>query len=218
MGKYVVYDLEMCRVPTKEARDAFGSRQELIQIGAVLLNESYEITDSFITYVKPRYGQIDSFIEKLTGIKPSDVIDAPSTEEALDSFLRWIPDDATMVSWSLSDPGQLYHEIDGKGIDLPRLEDLLEESIDCQYEFEEKIEATRPYGLSEALSITGIDCDENIHDALTDASNTALLFRKIMEEPVLSMSKYYLSENDMSEYMHNAGFRTRLSSGGARGK
>ena len=204
MGRYVVYDLEMCRVPKGEKRDAFGSRQELIQIGAVLLDESYEIIDSFITYVKPRFGEIDPFIEKLTGIRPSDVINAPSTEEALDNFLGWIPDDVTMVSWSMSDPYQLYHEIDGKGMDLPRLEDLLEDSIDCQYEFEEKIEASRTYGLSEALSITGIDCDENIHDALTDASNTALLFRKIMEEPVLSMSKYYLSEEDMSEYMNSA--------------
>ena len=204
MGRYVVYDLEMCRVPKGEKRDAFGSRQELIQIGAVLLDESYEIIDSFITYVKPRFGEIDPFIEKLTGIRPSDVINAPSTEEALDNFLGWIPDDVTMVSWSMSDPYQLYHEIDGKGMDLPRLEDLLEDSIDCQYEFEEKIEASRTYGLSEALSITGIDCDENIHDALTDASNTALLFKKIMEEPVLSMSKYYLSEEDMSEYMNSA--------------
>ena len=204
MGRYVVYDLEMCRVPKGEKRDAFGSRQELIQIGAVLLDESYEIIDSFITYVKPRFGEIDPFIEKLTGIRPSDVINAPSTEEALDNFLGWIPDDVTMVSWSMSDPYQLYHEIDGKGMDLPRLEDLLEDSLDCQYEFEEKIEASRTYGLSEALSITGIDCDENIHDALTDASNTALLFRKIMEEPVLSMSKYYLSEDDMSEYMNSA--------------
>lgn len=204
MGRYVVYDLEMCRIPKGEKRDAFGSRQELIQIGAILLDESYEMIDSFITYVKPRFGEIDPFIEKLTGIRPSDVANAPSTEEALDKFLGWIPDDATMVSWSMSDPYQLYHEIDGKGMDLPRLEDLLEESIDCQYEFEEKIRATRPYGLAEALSITGINCDENIHDALTDASNTALLFRKIMEEPVLSMSKYYLSEEDMSEYMNSA--------------
>lgn len=202
MSKYVVYDLEMCRVPRGEKRDEFGSRQELIQIGAVLLDEEYEIIDSFRTFVHPRYGELDDFIIKLTGITNADLADAPSTEDALDSFLAWMPEDTVMVSWSESDIYQLYHEIDGKGIDSPRLEDLLENSIDCQYEFEEKLNASRTYGLFEALSITGIDCDERVHDALSDARNTALLFKKIMTEPVLRMSKYYLSEDDMSSYMH----------------
>ena len=202
MSKYVVYDLEMCRVPRGEKRDEFGSRQELIQIGAVLLDEEYEIIDSFCTFVHPRYGELDDFIVKLTGITNADLVDAPSTEDALDSFLAWMPEDTVMVSWSESDIYQLYHEIDGKGIDSPRLEDLLEESVDCQYEFEEKLNSRRTYGLAEALSITGIDCDERVHDALSDARNTALLFKKIMTEPVLKMSKYYLSEDDMSSYMH----------------
>ena len=204
MSKYVVYDLEMCRVPRGEKRDAFGSRQELIQIGTVLLSEEYEITDSFMTFANPRFGELDDFIKKLTGIKESDLVGAPSTEEALDSFLAWIPEDSIMVSWSDSDTYQLYNEIDGKGIDSPRLEDLLEEAIDCQYEFAERINSTRSYGLAEALSITGIDCDERVHDALSDARNTALLFKKMMTEPVLQMSKYYLSEDDMSSYMHGS--------------
>lgn len=208
MSKHVVYDLEMCRVPRGEKRDAFGSRQELIQIGAVLLDEGYEITDSFVTFVHPRFGELDEFIEKLTGITASDLADAPSTEDAIESFLEWMPEDAVMVSWSESDIYQLYHEIDGKGIDSPRLEDLLEASIDCQYVFEQKINSNRTYGLAEALSITGIDCDDRIHDALSDAKNTALLFSKIMTEPVLTMSKYYLSEDDMTDYMH--GKRSKL--------
>ena len=37
MGKYVVYDLEMCKVPKGEKREEFGSHQELIQIGAVMV-------------------------------------------------------------------------------------------------------------------------------------------------------------------------------------
>ena len=192
----------MCRVPRGEKRDAFGSRQELIQIGAVLLDEEYEIIDSFVTFVKPRFGELDDFIVKLTGITQSDLVDAPSTEDALESFLNWMPEDTVMVSWSESDTYQLYHEIDGKGIDSPRLEDLLEVAIDCQYEFEEKLNSNRTYGLAEALSITGIDCDERVHDALSDARNTALLFKKIMTEPVLKMSKYDLSEEDMSSYMY----------------
>ena len=68
MSKYVVYDLEMCRVPKGEKREEFGSRQELIQIGAVLLDEKFEVVDLFMTYVEPKFGEVDDFIEKITGI------------------------------------------------------------------------------------------------------------------------------------------------------
>ena len=200
MSKYVVYDLEMCKVPKGEKREEFGSRQELIQIGAVLLDEEFKTIDTFMTYVAPRFGFVDSFIEKLTGITPANTSNAPSTEDALNAFQAWIPNDAVLVSWSENDPIQIYHEIDGKHIELPRLETLLDDSIDCQWEFEDKIGATRAYGLSDALSITGIDCDSGAHDALIDARNTALLFAKINLEPVLQMSKYYLTEDDMSQY------------------
>ena len=203
MSKYVVYDLEMCRVPRGEKREQFGSRQELIQIGAVLLGDDYEELDTFMSFVEPQFGELDEFIQNLTGITPSDLVGAPSTEDALSAFLEWMPEDAKMVSWSESDIYQIYHEIDGKGIDLPRLEDMLEDSIDCQYKFEQKLDSDRTYSLSEALSITGIDCLDHIHDALSDARNTALLFTKIMNEPVMKMSKYYLSEADMSDRRYN---------------
>ena len=200
MSKYVVYDLEMCKVPKGAKREEFGSRQELIQIGAVMLDEEYKTVDTFMTYVAPRFGFVDSFIEKLTGITPANTENAPSTEDALNAFLSWISNDATLVSWSENDPIQIYREIDGKHIEIPKLEDLLEDSIDCQREFEDKIGASRAYGLSEALSIAGIECDKGAHDALIDARNTALLFAKINLEPVLQMSKYYLTEDDMVQY------------------
>ena len=48
MSKYVVYDLEMCKVPKGTKREEFGSRQELIQIGAVMLDEEYKTVDTFM--------------------------------------------------------------------------------------------------------------------------------------------------------------------------
>ena len=198
MSKYVVYDLEMCKVPKGEKHKAFGSWQELIQIGAVLLDEDYRTIDTFSTFVAPRFGAIDPFIERLTGIKNTDVQNAPSTEDALHSFLAWIPEDAILVSWSENDRNQLYREIDGKQIEIPRLEWLLEDSIDCQWEFEERINATRSYGLADALSITGVVCDEGAHDALIDAQNTAILFVKLKTELVLKLSAYYMAEEQCS--------------------
>lgn len=211
MSRYVVYDLEMCKVPKGEGREIFGSKQELIQIGSVLLNEQFDIIDTFMTYVAPRFGFVDAFIEKLTGIKPENTFDAPTTEEALNTFVDWVPEDATLVSWSENDIFQIYREIDGKNIVIPRLEELLEKSIDCQYQFEEKIKASRAYGLAEALSITGIECEEGAHDALVDAKNTAMIFKKVKVEPIMKMSKYYYSEEDMNAYIALSGFRNRVA-------
>ena len=120
MSKYIVYDLEMCKVPKGENRERFGSKQELIQIGSVMLNEEYEIIDTFMTYVAPKFGFVDEFIEKLTGITEENTFDAPSTEEALNAFMDWMPEDAILVSWSENDIFQIYREIDGKNIKIPR--------------------------------------------------------------------------------------------------
>ena len=57
--KYVVVDLEMCKVPYRARTNRFRFGRETIQIGAVLLNDSSEIVDEFVTYVAPQYGFID---------------------------------------------------------------------------------------------------------------------------------------------------------------
>ena len=54
------------------------------------------------------------------------------------------------------------------------------------------------YRLSEALAITDIFYDENAHNALVDAQNTADLFVKMKTEDELVLSPYYASSiNDI---------------------
>lgn len=191
--KYAVIDLEMCRVPKERKTKDFYWSHELIQIGAVLLNESYEVVETFETYVKPEFGYIDSFIKKLTGISKGDVLGAPNAKEALEQFLKWVPDDAIIVSWSDSDSAQIRHEMQGKKFTFPKLEKLLEESVDSQAMFTEVVEGDRAYNLREALMLSDIDYDEKEHEALADAYNTALLFAKMKKEPIFKFNPYYMS-------------------------
>lgn len=156
MSKCVIVDLEMCNVPKGESRIAFGHSNELIQIGAVMLDESLEICGSFQTYVHPEFGFIDGFIEKLTGITPKDVADAPLAAEALRSFLDWLPADGKIISWSYSDLSQIIWELEGKHIDLPGLDPYLDTWEDCQATFSERLHSARRYSLSEALNFTEI--------------------------------------------------------------
>lgn len=199
MSKYVIVDLEMCKVSKNAKKEKFKNACELIEIGAVLLNDTYDIADRFKTYVSPEYGEIDSFIQKLTGISKTDVIGAPTTKEALELFVNWLPKDAILVSWSDNDEKQIRKEVELKNLYIPGLENYLDNWEDCQKVFSEKMNSPKTYNLSEALIIADIDYNENIHDGLVDAENTAMLFAKMKKEAKLKLSSYYVtSEDDIS--------------------
>ncbi|MCH5253963.1 MAG: exonuclease domain-containing protein [Lachnospiraceae bacterium] len=191
MSKYVIVDLEMCMVPKPIRTHRYPWSAETIQIGAVLVDENLEIIDEFNTYVHPEYGAIDGFIRNLTGISSFDVKDASKVKEALEQFVDWVPEDAICVSWSNSDKKQICHEIEAKHINIPRLNMLLETWQDCQKTFSEKMDRKKQYRLSEALIAADIMFDENLHDGLVDAKNTAMLFIKMKKEPVLILNEYY---------------------------
>lgn len=191
MCKYAVVDLEMCKVPFKARNNKFRWARETIQIGAVLLNESFEVIDEFVTFVTPQFGFIDTYINNLTGISRGDVAKAPTMQEALTAFVEWLPEDTKVVSWSNSDEIQIRHEIAGKDIEIERMEEILENWIDCQKTFADKLNNQRCYRLSEALIAADINYQEGAHDGLVDAYNTALLFAKMEREQELVLNPYY---------------------------
>lgn len=202
MSNFVVIDLEMCRVP-REKRGLYNFSNEIIEIGAVLLNKEFQIIDNFKTFVSPIYGRLTTYIENLTNIKTDDLSYAPTFENALNSFFEWLEDDATMIAWSNNDALQLKTEALCKGFVSDKLDALLENYIDCQILFAEKMCSSKVYRLSEALIIANIDYDEGAHDALVDAYNTALLFNKISTDTEFTLSPYYSANNSYAPYVHS---------------
>lgn len=183
MSKYAVLDLEMCTVPKKHKR---AKRiNEIIEIGAVLLDENFEIIGEFKTYVSPEEGVVDSYIYRLTGISQQDLEGAPNIREALEMLVAWLPEDAVVITWSVSDERQIRKETERKGIE--GLCGFLEGFIDCQADFSAKLNTEKIYNLTEALIIADIEYDEDIHDALVDARNTAMLFIKMKKEKALKL-------------------------------
>lgn len=204
MCQYAVIDLEMCKVPYGAEKGKYHWKRETIQIGAVLLNESLEITGKFCTYVQPQFGFVDAYINNLTGISSADIQNAPNMEEALQNFISWLPNDVKAVSWSKNDELQIRHEIEVKDIHIEGLDDLLDNWIDCQKTFGEKMESSRCYKLSEALVAADIMYEDGAHNGLVDAYNTALLFAKMEKEPKLVLNPYY--QNAISDEETGSGF------------
>lgn len=180
MSKYVVVDLEMCRVLRGMRCKEYPFSSETIQIGAALLDENYKVIDTFSTYVRPEYGWISSDIERLTGISADELINAPYFEEALKLFANWIPEeDAAMVEWSNADEIQLRKEMEAKNIENHKIAELIEDCIDCQELFSLKLNEEKRYNLTQALISADIIPEGREHDGMCDAYNTALLFAKL---------------------------------------
>ena len=75
--QHIFLDFEMNPIPreNREAREIVLG--EIIQIGAVKLNEDYQLTDRFSLNVKPEYSPVMPHITQLTGIRQEDVENAP---------------------------------------------------------------------------------------------------------------------------------------------
>lgn len=196
MSNYVVIDLEMCGVSKGYKRETYNYDYETIQIGSVLIDDSWNVVDEFMTYVAPKFGTIDSRIERLTGIGRNDVQDASCFKDAITAFLEWLPDNAILVSWSDNDRKQIENETEAKGLHFNKLMAYLDEWVDCQKIFGDKMGAQKNYKLSEALIIADVDCETGEHDALVDAKNTAQLFIKMETEPEMILNKNYSQQSE----------------------
>ena len=108
--QHIMIDLEMNKIE-KQWRGKNKLSSELIEIGAVRMDEQFVVTDTYQSYVKPEFGPMDAVIIELTGITDDKVKDAPGFAEAMDDFTAWIGNDEThFYSWSMSDIRQFQNE------------------------------------------------------------------------------------------------------------
>ena len=196
MSAYIVIDLEMCKVHFNYSE--YRRRHEIVQIGAVMLNEAYEVIGDFSTYVSPEYGKIDYFISSLTGITEKDIKNAPRLAEALQSLFLWIGNrDVRFYAWSETDYNQLKGEITEKGLDAEaglhaekgydakKLACVLDSKnwVDYQKVVNERFKIGRALSLADALTMTDLEPEGRLHDGLADAWNTARMISKLQQDP-----------------------------------
>ena len=80
MLKHIMIDLEMNKIK-KQYRDDKKLANELIEIGAVKMDDDFNEVDRYQSYVMPDYGKMDSHIIKLTGITDEKLEGAPGFKE-----------------------------------------------------------------------------------------------------------------------------------------
>lgn len=184
----IFIDFEMQPVDRSMHPAAWGkARHEILEIGAVMLDQDGKEVDSFQCYVKPEYStKIQETVEAMTGITAETVADAEHFAPAFTRFLDWCNSPGlpyTIYAWSGADRGQLIHELNLK--EWPRDERtsyLLSHWKDFQKQFTRKIGRTRAVSLEKAVTACGLIFDGQMHDALWDARNTAHLYRLTLTE------------------------------------
>ena len=104
---YIVFDLEAtCE---KDDRDF---KREIIEIGAVRVNNNFEMADEFSAFIKPVINpKLTLFCSELTSINQSDVDGAETFPVVLDRFKKWIgTKDYILCSWGFYDKTQFMKD------------------------------------------------------------------------------------------------------------
>ena len=178
----IFIDLEMNTTDTRQVRRK-KLKNEVIEIGAVRMDDAFHLLDRFRIFVRPQYnGVIERKIYKLTGISNGAVSDAVSLPEALDALEAWCGSDGCEIyAWSTSDLCQLRKECGFKGIDSVFLDEMVQWH-DFQEDFRQMLGEKNILSLSNAMHRAGLEPEGSLHDASWDAYNSARLMETAYSE------------------------------------
>jgi inhibitor of KinA sporulation pathway (predicted exonuclease) len=181
---HIFVDYEMNEIAHSYKVERTVCKREIIEIGAVMLDENYREIEQFSSYVKPEYGSITPYYTSLTGITNDMVANSPTFAPAMQHFYRWIDNrECTIYSWSDSDSKQLQKEAQLKDAMDEQLEKLLQNWVDFQKVFGKMLGIEKKIALKDAIGAIGEKFKGRQHSALCDAQNTAEIFELSQDKP-----------------------------------
>lgn len=210
-GNKIVLDLEF--TPIREPALQQLASNEIIEIGAVKLDEQNQLLDEFQLYVKPQYSSIAPNITKITGIQEATVAGAPDYTEAMRRFAAWIGSDTYVrfYTWSTSDQNVILREAALKKMVLADM--FYAHWVDLQRIHQRVYRFSHPLSLTNALGSMQIYFNGTEHGALADARNTAEILRNLsnMRQVRERMEQSRVTYNQTEEHGFTMGlvFRKR---------
>lgn len=173
---YIIYDLELNSKPFKS-----NLPNEIIEIGAVKLDDNLNKVDEFQSFIKPKYfSKLFSLVKKKTQITQDDINNADNFKSVIRKFRQWIGSDFILISWGHDDIYNLTLNCRFNRIKT----EWLKKNIDIQKQFSSifNLPPGQRYSLENALKLMGIDIKDNFHRALTDAEYTSKIFKGVFDK------------------------------------
>jgi len=158
-------------------------RGEVIQIGAVKLDETFCIIDTFEIKVMPKYyKKIEKYIADLTGITDEVLQCGLPFGLAIERFKRWCGNDFIFLTWGTEDIDILK-----SNISVYKLDDTwIPKTYNVQVIYAAQVaKENRQCSLLKAVERLG-EPDFKAHDALNDARSTAFVCKHLDMEKGLA--------------------------------
>lgn len=172
---YIIFDLEwnQCGSESEILTSPVCLPGEIIEIGAVKLDDRFQKIDELRLYIKPQfYKKLHRRIVTLTGIRDKTLEEQGlSFPEAYEKFMEFCGEEYSFMTWSTSDLPILIDNMLLHGIDVSVLPDTYDlQRIFCK----EIMRFSRRMSLDDALKVLS-EHGDTAHDALNDSRNTALV-------------------------------------------
>lgn len=182
---YIIFDLEWNQgVSHGEKRDK-KLPLEIVEIGAVKLNEEREMIGEFSQLIKPQiYHEIHSITRKIIHIQMEELEKGRLFTEVMPEFLEWCGEDSLFCTWGTLDLLELQRNMEYYHMkplcDRPIKYYDIQKLFSLAYE-DGKSRRTLEY----AIDLLCVKKDIPFHRAFSDAYYTAKVFDKIEDPFVL---------------------------------
>lgn len=205
---YIVFDLEWNQPVNEKSISESKSIFEIIEIGAVKLDNKGNIIGEFSQIVKPQiYKKLNWHIQKILNIRMSDLANGKSFPYVMKNFIKWCGEKPIFVTWGSQDLTELQHNMDY--YNMRPLGDGPIGYYDLQKIFGSFIgEEESSKSLEAAIDILKIEKDIPFHRAFSDAYYTAKVFKKLDRsfiENRMSFNLYHLPQSKAKEISHKQG-------------
>ena len=201
---YIVFDLEWNQCPYGKERENRRLPFEILEIGAVKLDENKTIVDSFQEIIKPAvYKKLHFRTREILDLDGAALNHGLPFPKAVKNFLDWCGEDAKFCTWGTADLVELQ-----RNLKYYKLLYLLKGPIffyDIQKLFGLVYEGEKTArSLEYAIDFLEEGKEGQFHRALNDAYYTAEIFRKLPKNFVEEHSSIdcYQNPKSRSEEIH----------------
>ena len=200
---YIVLDLEWNQGQKEDKRDV--PTFEIIEIGAVKLDEQCRVVDTFQRLIKPRiYNTMHKITAELVNLDMRDLKDEDNFTKVAKEFLCWCGENYLFCIWGVQDLTEFQ-----KNMDYYRMEPLSKGPL--KYYDIQKLYSLACEDGKARLALSHVVENEQLleekvefHRALGDAYYTARIFQKIQSTELLkriSFDTYRVPENKKEQIL-----------------
>lgn len=204
--KYIIFDLEWNNAYNYAAKKGIN---EIIEIGAIKLDENLNIIDTFKQLIKPKVSKkLSSRCKNITNISMDEINEfGIPFKEAFESFANWCgKDDNLFLTWSNSD---LYVLSNNFHVFLGNANiEFIKKYCDAQkycMSFIDTPDGQSQISLLKCAEIMNIDIDQSkLHRALMDCFVTAECFKSVFDKDKLNNFIHECDENYFERLIYKA--------------